>query len=98
LFAILKLFSVVSHNGKNPLLLYPTYGGKPSPLYPTAEKNSSVVSHNRKNLFQCIPQQQKNIKLKWLHEKKIFSKMILIHESGSQEDQLDEKKWRPKIS
>jgi hypothetical protein len=24
LFAVLRLFSVVSHNGKNPLLLYPT--------------------------------------------------------------------------
>jgi hypothetical protein len=24
--------------------------------------------------------------------------MILTHESGAQEDQFDEKKWRPKIS
>jgi hypothetical protein len=39
LIAILRYFSVVSHNGK-----------KPHPLYPTTEKNSSVVSHNDKKL------------------------------------------------
>jgi hypothetical protein len=31
------------------------------------------------------------------HEKFVFSKMILTHESGSQEDQFYEKKWRQKI-
>jgi hypothetical protein len=36
--------------------------------------------------------------LKYFHENKIFSKMILIHESGAQEDQFDGKKRRPKIS
>ncbi len=39
-----------------------------------------------------------SFELNQLHEKKIFSKMILTHESGAQEDQFDEKKWRPKIS
>jgi hypothetical protein len=97
-FAILRLFSVVSHNGKNPLLLYPTTEENPSPLYPTAEKlygynpqrkkTSSVVSHNN----------QKTLNLNGFTKKKFFSKMILTHESGSQEDQFDEKKWRQKIS
>ncbi len=52
-------FSIVSHNGKKPL-----------PLYPTMEKTSSVISHNegkllplyptmKKNHFHCIPQQRK---------------------------------------
>jgi hypothetical protein len=36
--------------------------------------------------------------LKYFHENKFFSKMILTHESGAQEDQFDEKKRRPKIS
>jgi hypothetical protein len=36
--------------------------------------------------------------LKYFHENKFFSKMILIHESGAQEDQFDGKKRRPKIS
>jgi hypothetical protein len=30
---------------------------------PQWKKNSSVVSHNRKNRFRCIPQRQKNVKL-----------------------------------
>jgi hypothetical protein len=54
-------------------------------------KASSVVSHKKKNLSRCIPQRQENVKLKWFHEKKIFCKMILTYESGSQEDQFDEK-------
>jgi hypothetical protein len=36
--------------------------------------------------------------LKYFHEKKFFSKMILTHESVAQEDQFDGKKRRPKIS
>jgi hypothetical protein len=36
--------------------------------------------------------------LKYFHENKFFSKMILTHESGAQEDQFDGKKRRPKIS
>jgi hypothetical protein len=48
-----KTSSIVSYNG-----------GKPSPMFPTTKKKSSVVSHNGKNLFSCIPQQQKNLKLK----------------------------------
>ncbi len=35
--------------------------------------------------------------LKYFHENNFFSKMILTHESGAQEDQFDGKK-RPKIS
>ncbi len=61
--------------------LYPNNGKKLLSLYPTMVKN----------LFRCIPQRQKNVKHKWLHEKKIFCEMILTHESGSQEDQFDEK-------
>ncbi len=30
--------------------------------------------------------------LKYFHENQFFSKMILTHESGAQEDQFDEKK------
>jgi hypothetical protein len=36
--------------------------------------------------------------LKYFHENKFFSKMILTDESGAQEDQFDGKKKRPKIS
>ena len=36
--------------------------------------------------------------LKYFHENQFFSKMILTHESGSEEDQFDGKKRRPKIS
>jgi hypothetical protein len=35
---------------------------------------------------------------KYFHENNFFSKMILTHESGAQEDQFDGKKRRPKIS
>ncbi len=35
---------------------------------------------------------------KYVRENKFFSKMILTHESGAQEDQFDGKKRRPKIS
>ncbi len=96
LFAILRLFSV-----------YPTREKILFCCIPQRRKTFSVVSHSRKklfrlypttekNLFRCIPQQQKDVKLKWLHETKIFCKMILTHESGSQEDQFDGKKWRQK--
>ncbi len=88
--------------------LYPTTEKILFCCIPQRRKTFSVVSHSEKKLFRCIPQQKKplplypttakNVKLKWLHEKKIFSKMILTHESGSQEDQFDEKKWRQKIS
>jgi hypothetical protein len=63
LLAIQRLFSVVSHNGKNLCLCVPqrrktfsvvSLNGKTHPLYPTTEKN----------LFLCIPKQQKNLKLK----------------------------------
>jgi hypothetical protein len=36
--------------------------------------------------------------LKYFHENKFFSKIILTHESGAEEDQFDGKKRRPKIS
>jgi hypothetical protein len=36
--------------------------------------------------------------LKYFHENKFFSKMLLTHESGAQEDQFDGIKRRPKIS
>ncbi len=58
LLAIQILFSIVSHDRKN-LFLCVHNGGKPSPLYPTTEKNSSFVSHNGKNRFRCIPQRKK---------------------------------------
>jgi hypothetical protein len=48
LFAFLRFFSVVSHNGKYPLL-----------LYPATEENLLVVSHSRKQLFRYIPQRKK---------------------------------------
>jgi hypothetical protein len=75
-----KSSSFVSHNG-----------GKPSPLYPTAEKK----------IFRCIPQRKKPLPLypttakKTLNltgfTKKNFSKMIL-----TQEDKFDEKKMEAK--
>ncbi len=49
LFAILKLFSVVSHNGKNPLL-----------LYPTMEENLLRCIPQLKKLFRCIPQRKES--------------------------------------
>jgi hypothetical protein len=88
--------SFVSHNGKKPLPLYPTTektssflshnGGKPTLLYPsteypTTEKNSFFVSQNGK----------KTKNFNSFAENKIFRKMILTHDSGSQEGQFDEK-------
>ncbi len=65
LFAILRLFSVVSHNGEKILFC----------CIPQRRKTFSVVSHSRKktlplypttgkNLFHCIPRREKNVKLK----------------------------------
>jgi hypothetical protein len=68
---------------------------------PQWRKTSSAVSHNEEKpsptqemLLYCIPQQQDNLKLKYINENKFFSKMIFTHESGSREDQFDEKKWK----
>jgi hypothetical protein len=62
LLAILRLFSVISHNGKNLFRCIPQMDENLLHLIPTMEKNSSVVSHNRKNRFRCIPQRQKKRK------------------------------------
>ncbi len=51
----------------------------------------SVVGYNAAEIFLIF-------ELKYFHENKFFSKMILTHESGAQEDQFDGKKRRPKIS
>jgi hypothetical protein len=48
LFAILRLFSIVSHSGKNPPLLYPTMEENLLCCIPQQKKNSSVVSYNGK--------------------------------------------------
>jgi hypothetical protein len=50
----------------------------------------SIVGYNAAEIFLIF-------ELKYFHENKFFSKMILTHESGAQEDQFDEKK-RQKIS
>ncbi len=42
-----KTFSVVSHNGKKPLPLYPTIEESFFHCFPQRKKNSSIVSHNR---------------------------------------------------
>jgi hypothetical protein len=55
----------------------------------------------KKNVFPVAdtPQQRFfNFKLESLRKNKFFSKMILIYESGPQEDQFHEKKRSPKIS
>ncbi len=64
LLAIQRLFSIVSHYGKKTTSFVSQNRGKPSPLYPTTEKDSSFVSHNRKILFHGVLQRQKNFKLK----------------------------------
>jgi hypothetical protein len=63
LSAILRFFSVVSHKGKTSSIVSHNRR-KPSLLYPTMETNFSLVYYNGKNLFRCIPQWQKNLKLK----------------------------------
>jgi hypothetical protein len=79
LFAILKLFSVVSHKRKNPLL-----------LYPTTEENLLHCIPQRKKTLPSYPTTEKNVQLKWLQKFFFLIKMTLTHESGSQEDQFDE--------
>ncbi len=49
------------------------------------------MGHNAAEIFLIF-------ELKYFHENKFFSKMILTHESEAQEDQFDGKKRRPKIS
>ncbi len=51
----------------------------------------SIVGYNAAEIFLIF-------ELKYFHEYKFFSKMILTHESGAQEDRFDGKKRRPKIS
>jgi hypothetical protein len=55
------------------------------------KKNFSVVGYNAAEIFLIF-------ELKYFHEKQFFSKMIITHESGAQEDQFDGKKRRSKIS
>ena len=50
-----------------------------------------VVGYNAAEIFLIF-------ELKYFYENKFFSKMILTHGSGAQEDQFDGKKRRPKIS
>jgi hypothetical protein len=45
----------------------------------------SIVGYNAAEIFLIF-------ELKYFHENKFFSKMILIHESGAQGDQFDGKK------
>jgi hypothetical protein len=81
---------------------------KTLPLCPRMEETFSVVSHNRKRLFLCIPQRKNPLPWYPTMAKKTlnlnnfakinFSANDFNYESGSQEDQFDEKKWRPKIS
>jgi hypothetical protein len=51
----------------------------------------SIVGYNAAEIFLIF-------ELKYFHENKFLSKMILTHESGAQEDQFDGKKRKPKIS
>jgi hypothetical protein len=51
----------------------------------------SIVGYNAAKIFLIF-------ELKYYHENKFISKMILTHESGAQEDQFDGEKIRPKIS
>jgi hypothetical protein len=60
LLAIQRLFSIVSHNGKNLFL-----------CVPQRRKTFSVVSHNGKKLFLCIPQRKKPLPLYPKMEKKL---------------------------
>jgi hypothetical protein len=49
----------------------------------------------KKNFFPLWDTKQQRFfifELKYFHENKFFSKMILTHESGAQEDQYDGKK------
>jgi hypothetical protein len=55
------------------------------------KKCFSIVGYNAAEIFLIF-------ELKYFHENKLFSKMVLTHESGAQEDQFDGKKRRPKIS
>jgi hypothetical protein len=81
-----KKHSFASQNGGNLLRCIPQQK-KTLPLYSTTEKSSSMVSHNGKKTLNLNNFAKIN-----------FSANDFNHESGSQEDQFDEKKWRPKIS
>jgi hypothetical protein len=79
------------------------------PLYPTMEinffrcipqrrKTFSIVSHTTRNAAALYPTiEKKFFNLNIFTKIHFFSKMILTHESGSQEDQFD-KKMEVKIS
>jgi hypothetical protein len=55
------------------------------------KKIFSIVGYNAADIFLIF-------ELKYFHENNFFSKMILTHESGAQEDQFDGKKRRPNFS
>jgi hypothetical protein len=58
--AVQRLFAIVSHSGK--ISSFVSHNrGKPSPLYPTTEKNSSFVSHNRKKPLPLYPTTAKKL-------------------------------------
>jgi hypothetical protein len=50
-----------------------------------------MVNHEKKKLFSIVGYNAADIflifELNYFHENKFFSKMILTHESGAQEDQ-----------
>jgi hypothetical protein len=77
LFAILRLFSAVSHNGKNPLLLYPTTQENLLRCIPQQKKTLPLYPTTEKNLFRCIPQRQKNVELNSFTKKNF---LLLTHE------------------
>ncbi len=54
-----------------------------------------MVSQKKQHFFHCGMHRSRdlfNFELKKIRENNFFSKMILTHESGSQEDQFDGKK------
>jgi hypothetical protein len=57
---ILKLFSVISHNGGKSPLLYPTMEENLLRCIPQHRKTSSVVSHNARHAAALYPTTAKN--------------------------------------
>ncbi len=78
LFAMLRLFSVVSHNGKNPLLLYPTTEENLLRCIPQRKKTLLLYPTTEKNLFRFIQQWQKKVKLEWLYEKMEAKNLVIL--------------------
>jgi hypothetical protein len=61
------------------------------PLNPTTEENLLRCTPQHKKYVCIFPTTAKNLNLKYIHENKFFSKMVLTNESGARRISLMKK-------